>query len=262
MQTPNHDVMVLEDPGWVRPVADPRWHPGMIARLLMLSTQGGLHSIFFPNELSRVLTGEYWDWLAAATATFPEGPIGIYGLGGGTVVRIIHNYWPHRKMKAWELDAIVLSISKDYFGLQDLVDSGILDLEIADALQPDASIDDGFAGIVVDLFTSTVVLPELYEEQTWRDIRSRLRPGGRIVTNLGDMGLAANDPTTRAWKAMQAAFEGAVLASERLYMTRDEALVALSGPEPATWELPEPLKHCGQGWLLAADFTNAISTPD
>ena len=46
------------------------------------------------------------------------------------------------------------------------------------------------------------------QEQTWRDIRSRLRPGGRIVTNLGDMGLAATDPTTRAWKAMQAAFEG------------------------------------------------------
>ena len=30
----------VQDPGWVTPVADPRWHPGMIARLLMLSTQG------------------------------------------------------------------------------------------------------------------------------------------------------------------------------------------------------------------------------
>ncbi len=27
--------------------------------VLMIAT-GGLHSIFFPNELSRVLTGEYW----------------------------------------------------------------------------------------------------------------------------------------------------------------------------------------------------------
>ena len=48
----------------------------------------------------------------------------------------------------------------------------------------------------------------MIQEQTWRDIRSRLRPGGRVVANLGDMGLAANDPTTQAWKAMQAAFEG------------------------------------------------------
>lgn len=51
------------------------------------------------------------------------------------------------------------------------------------------------------------------------------------------------------------------MANERLYVTRDEALVALSGTEPAAWELPEPLKHCSQGWLLAADFTNAISAP-
>lgn len=52
--------------------------------------------------------------------------MGEFVQGGGTVVRIVHNYWPQRKMKAWELDAIVLSISKDYFGLQDLVDAGIL----------------------------------------------------------------------------------------------------------------------------------------
>ncbi len=51
------------------------------------------------------------------------------------------------------------------------------------------------------------------------------------------------------------------MANERLYMTRDEALVALSGTEPLGWELPEALGHCGQGWLLAADFTNAISSP-
>ncbi len=29
-------------------------------------------------------------------------------------------------MKAWELDPIVLSVSKDFFGLQDLVDRGVL----------------------------------------------------------------------------------------------------------------------------------------
>ena len=33
----------VQDPGWVTPVADPRWHPGMIARLLMLSTQGSTY---------------------------------------------------------------------------------------------------------------------------------------------------------------------------------------------------------------------------
>lgn len=54
----------------------------------------------------------------------------------------------------------------------------------------------------------------MIQEQTWRDIRSRLRPGGRVVANLGDMGLAANDPTTQAWKAMQAAFEGIGTPSE------------------------------------------------
>ncbi len=37
------------------------------------------------------------------------------------------------------------------------------ELEIADALHPDASAPDGFAGIIVDLFTSTSVLPALCE---------------------------------------------------------------------------------------------------
>ncbi len=48
------------------------------------------------------------------------------------------------------------------------------------------------------------------------------------------------------------------MGNERLYMTRDEALVALSGPQLAAWDLPKPLQECRQGWLLAADFDNAV----
>ena len=57
--------------------------------------------------------------------------------------------------------------------------SGKLTVHVGDALGPDVMVDGGFAGLVVDLFAEGRVLPALQEPETWRQLKERLRPGGK-----------------------------------------------------------------------------------
>ncbi|KAJ7514660.1 hypothetical protein O6H91_23G054600 [Diphasiastrum complanatum] len=62
---------------------------------------------------------------------------------------------------------------------------GKLTVHIGDALGPEAMVDGGFAGIIVDLFSKGAVLPSLQQTETWERMKERLRPGGRIMVNCG-----------------------------------------------------------------------------
>lgn len=61
----------------------------------------------------------------------------------------------------------------------------MLKVHQGDALGEGASVAGGFSGLVVDLFTRGVVIPQLQEEATWVRLLSRLRPGGRVMINAG-----------------------------------------------------------------------------
>ncbi|KAL3701934.1 hypothetical protein R1sor_019956 [Riccia sorocarpa] len=62
---------------------------------------------------------------------------------------------------------------------------GRLRVMVGDALSSEVSIEGGFAGIIVDLFTDGAVIPALQDPQVWREMKKKLRPGGRIMVNCG-----------------------------------------------------------------------------
>ncbi|KAF6150825.1 hypothetical protein GIB67_020908 [Kingdonia uniflora] len=107
------------------------------------------------------------DEFASLPAIVPQGPIAILGLGGGTCARLMLDLWPSLKLEGWELDEILIDKAREYLGLADLEKStqngGFLRVHIGDALSPSAIVPGGFSGIVVDLFSSGKVLPQLQE---------------------------------------------------------------------------------------------------
>eukprot|EP00850_Spirogloea_muscicola_P018190 SM000164S02252 [mRNA] locus=s164:155290:160361:+ [translate_table: standard] len=151
------------------------------------------------------------------TSALAEGPIAILGLGAGTGARVIQNEWPEVDMHAWELDPEVVAVARRHFDLGDLEHPeqracysgfmkdaavaersagsscpaedgkklGRLVVHVGDALADDAAVEGGFAGIIVDLYAKGVVIPPLQEASTWRAIKAKLRPGGRVLANIG-----------------------------------------------------------------------------
>ncbi|KAG2238441.1 hypothetical protein Bca52824_092321 [Brassica carinata] len=51
-------------------------------------------------------TDSYWDEFASLPPIVPDGPIAIYGLGGGTAARLILELYPSTQLEGWEIDDI------------------------------------------------------------------------------------------------------------------------------------------------------------
>ncbi|PNH06738.1 hypothetical protein TSOC_006861, partial [Tetrabaena socialis] len=211
-----------------------------------------LHSIYRRDQL---LTGCYWDVLAALPSVVPAGPIGLMGLGAGTVPRIIAGCYPGGRhlVHGWELDAGVVMVGRMHLGMQELEDSGRLVVHTGDALAPDATVPGGFSGIIVDLFAGGRLLPQLTKRDTWEALRRSLdstQPGARIIANLGQSPPSAPGTpwapeaytTLRAYEALEAAFEGDVSL-----MSVQSNTVALTGPLPSQDEWPGRLPEGLQG---------------
>ncbi|GLC50419.1 hypothetical protein PLESTB_000377400 [Pleodorina starrii] len=226
-----------------------------------------IHSVYRPD---RVLTSAYWDVLATLPSMVPPGPLGLLGLGAGTIPRIIAAHYPCRRkgdeeqdrndqfvVHGWELDPGVIMASRLYLGMDELERNGHLVAHTGDALSPSASVPGGFSGIIVDLFAGGQLLPQLTKVSTWECIRDRLAEVGsgsgsgagsglvpRVIANLGQsppavpgMRWQAEAYTTlRAYEAMEKAFGGEVSL-----LSVESNTLALSGPLPGPSQWPDAL---------------------
>ena len=119
------------------------------------------------SEDSRfVTTGGVFDLFAMLPplAGQPPGyPIGVVGLGAGTVARELAHFYPShgkvrgnaRRIVGWELDPAIVHLARAHFGLAELEVSGRLVVRVGDAFQEvRRAFAEGrlLAGIVVDVF--------------------------------------------------------------------------------------------------------------
>eukprot|EP00850_Spirogloea_muscicola_P021921 SM000268S09737 [mRNA] locus=s268:77935:83347:+ [translate_table: standard] len=205
------------------------------------------------------------------TSAFAEGPIAILGLGAGTGARVIQNEWPEVDMHAWELDPEVVAVARRHFDLGDLEHPeqracysgfmkdaaaaeqsagsscpaedgkklGRLVVHVGDALADDAATEGGFAGIIVDLYAKGVVIPPLQEASTWRAIKAKLRPGGRVLANIGgacvlpENGDSAGGQAimTKTLAAMSEVFPGQLWRNDLEENGEASNTMALTGPD-------------------------------
>ncbi|DBA81050.1 TPA: hypothetical protein ACH3X2_007250 [Trebouxia sp. C0005] len=215
------------------------------ATALILDASGSIHSLYRENT---PITGSYWDIGSLLPGLVPDGPIGILGLGAGTVPHLMNHFWPGVKMEGWELDPKIYPVARDHMGLQQLEDSGALVCHVGDALAEDAAVSGGFAGIVVDLFAEGQVLPALQQVEVWKQMAKKLKPGGRVLANISD-NRALAEAVLKAFPEAQGHVP--INANTRNY-------VALTGPPVSedVWQtFPEQLKYCTTGWQPLQDLS-------
>jgi hypothetical protein len=126
----------------------------------------------------------------------PGYPIGVVGLGAGTVARELVQFYPShgkvrgnaRRIVGWELDPAIVDLARTHFGLAELETSGRVVVRVGDAFKEvRRAFAEGrlLAGIVVDVFDEkSRVLPELTRLDVWEDLNRALAPGGRVIANL------------------------------------------------------------------------------
>ncbi|KAG9455300.1 hypothetical protein H6P81_008204 [Aristolochia fimbriata] len=199
------------------------------SRLLLLDSTHNIHSICNKGEK---WTGFFWDEFVSLPAVIPQGPIAIFGLGGGTAAHLLLESWPHLHLEGWEIDGILVEKAREFLGLADVEkpnqDGGVLHVHVGDAFSPAAVVPGGFAGIVVDLFSDGKLLPQLQQVSTWLDLRKRLMPDGRIMVNCGGAYAARFNATI---KALIRAFPGN-LSWRKLSTAETENYLTLTGPMP------------------------------
>ncbi|XP_051136808.1 uncharacterized protein LOC127255351 [Andrographis paniculata] len=230
-------------------------HPLAGSRLLLLDAPGNIHSISF---LFKSLTNAYYDVFATLPPILPAGPVGILGFGAGSAARILLDLYPQTSIHGWEIDPSVLAVAREYFGLEKLEKkhSGRLVIHTGDAL--DADVPNGFAAVLVDLFSKGCVIPELQDAATWEKLRRTLRKGGRIMVNVGgdcvepeDIRKDGGAIMEATLKAMQEVFPGEVNVL-RVGSRKDDSAVAMTGglPDAGRWKavLTRPLKFYVDLW--------------
>ena len=117
-------------------------------------------------------------------------------------------------MEGWELDPATVIVASNFMGLNALVGSGAVTAHVGDALGDAAVVEGGFAALIVDIFVQHALLPALTEEDTWLELKKRLRPDGLVMVNLGllpDDLSEIEQPSIRGLKAMSKVFGGAPL---------------------------------------------------
>ncbi|KAF7806045.1 S-adenosyl-L-methionine-dependent methyltransferase [Senna tora] len=231
-------------------------HPFAGSRLLLLDAPGNIHSISF---LFKSLTNTYFDVFATLPPILPPGPIAILGFGAGSAARLILELYPEAVVHGWELDPSVIEVGRKYFTLSKLERQypHRLFIYIGNALK--ATLKDGFAGILVDLFAKGSLIPELQDCATWEMLRKCLRKDGRIMVNVGGRCVEAENRLRdgkvvmeESLKAMEMVFGEKKLHVLKLGNGKDDSSLALTGdfPEADAWKkaLPGSLRNYVHLW--------------
>nr|XP_043617251.1 uncharacterized protein LOC122589071 [Erigeron canadensis] len=234
-------------------------HPFAGSRLLLLDTPGNIHSISF---LLKLLTGTYFDVFATFPPILPPGPLGILGFGAGSAAKLILELYPQGVIHGWELDPSVIQVAREYFGLSKLerkYDDRLF-IYIGNALN--ASIDEGFSGLLVDLFSNGCVIPELQDPETWMKMKNKLKRGGRIMVNVGGSCVEAEDVRKdgkvvmeETLKAMEKVFEQGEVCVLNVGRRKEDSSIAMTGGLPPNldlWKqnLPKSLRFYVDMWKV------------
>ncbi|OMO52501.1 hypothetical protein CCACVL1_29215 [Corchorus capsularis] len=227
------------------------------SRMLLLDSTHNVHSVLQKGD--EKWTESYWDDFVSLPPIVPEGPIAIYGLGGGTAAHLMLDVWPSLQLEGWEIDEILIDKAREYFGLSNLERcnqaGGRLQVHIDDAFSPiQNDLPKAYAGIIIDLFSDGKVLSQLQEVETWLELSDRLMPDGRLMVNCGGLsestidGKISYQSVDDTWKqnstlkALAMAFPGQV-SWKRTPEEQGLNYLALTGPLPdlTSWSALVPV---------------------
>ncbi|RJR27461.1 methyltransferase domain-containing protein [candidate division WWE3 bacterium] len=110
----------------------------------------------------------------------------ILGLGGGTLVHLIHNNFPNVHITSVDIDQVMVDIAKNYFDLDSVPNHRVI---VADAMRVVIEPDEfeipeySYDGLLVDIYIGEK-FPDLGKSGNFIAALKRLiKPGGIIIFN-------------------------------------------------------------------------------
>jgi spermidine synthase len=151
-------------------------------RRLELNEGQAIHSLIRPGSY---LTNGYWDDMtvlpAVARGGAAPGSVAILGNAGGTVARAIGHFWPDTLIDGVEIDREVTDLGRRWFDMQ----APRLRTHTQDARPFLRRTHERYDAILVDAYRQPYIPFYLSTREFFELARDRLRPGGRVIINVG-----------------------------------------------------------------------------
>ncbi len=124
---------------------------------------------------------EYADYFHLALAYKPDAKdILFIGLGGGSSPKRLWRDFPDLRIQAVELDPVVVDVAYRFF---ELPRDSRLQVEVDDGRQYLDDTDRKWDAILIDAFFADAIPFHLFTSEFMELVRSKLNPGGVVVTN-------------------------------------------------------------------------------
>jgi spermidine synthase len=151
-------------------------------RKLELNEGQAVHSLW---QRGTVLTGRYWDGflvLPLAAGAGPPERVAMLGTAGGTVARAYARFYPETRIDAVDIDPELFAIGRRWFGLEPRPQLR----EIAEDARPFLRrTAERYDAIFIDAYRQPYIPFYLTTREFFSLVRSRLRPGGTVIINIG-----------------------------------------------------------------------------
>jgi spermidine synthase/MFS family permease len=205
---------------------------------------------------------EYTDYFDLGLAYNPDARNVLFlGLGGGSAPKRMWRDFPQLQLQVAELDPVVVDVAYRYFRLPR---SPRLSVEVEDARRFLARDERRWDVIAIDTFYSDSIPFHLTTLEFLELVRSRLAPGGVIVTNvIGSIRGSSSQLFRSLYKTYATAFPTVLLHPVALPGEDDESLrnlmlVATESAPPQKEFLRERWASIRARSRTAPDLTNAI----
>lgn len=171
---------------WQHTVGGSRYEIRQAGRSIRLYTNGVLHTQYHPGF---VFGGGVWDLLglpALWRADARHSGILLLGLGGGAVVRQLHELVEWDRFVAIDRNPVHLDVARRFFGL-DRIPADLVELDAGRWIE--AHGDERFDLIIDDLFSDThseARRSEPLSRDWYRGLRDLLSEQGTLVINFAD----------------------------------------------------------------------------
>ena len=110
-------------------------------------------------------------------------PVLVLGLGGGSVIELLRKkYGYYGRITAVELDASIIDIAKNEFGIEQ---NQPLEIICNDAEAYVKSATEKFGLVIIDLFLDLEVPRQFFSEDFWINVSRLLEKNAKVLFNAG-----------------------------------------------------------------------------
>lgn len=159
-----HNIITVEDVG--------------SRRYLYLNYTWGAQTVW---DREAVLTGSYYDWFSIGPQINGGRRVLFLGSAGGTALRQMTELWPEIEVTGVELDAAVVEVANEWFGLRD---QPRIEQVVADARWFLTTTEEVWDIVDIDLYVTGHIPFFTATREFFALVRDRLSPDGIVMMNI------------------------------------------------------------------------------